>query len=366
MRSPSTRLLASLAVVVLLLVPLTAQAQDEYVVTPYAWGLESPRGLTLDADGNVVAAMVGSGSGFRDARIVRFRDLDGDGQASNGAEMKDLINNLPTVSFTAEDFGDAKFGLSDVRIGADGSIAFVTNLLVEDFYRVGWTALWSTNAPSIYQSSLHLASPYAHFMQYETDHNPDGDLIDSNPYGLELAEDGTAYVTDAAANAVFKVTPDGTITTYAVLPFIENTSGFGPEKIDPAPTGITWGPDGALYVGLETGYPWVEGSSTVYRLEDTNGDGDAWDDGEMTAYATGLTTVTDITFDNQGRLLATEFRGLLKGEEDASGRVMRLDNGEWTVIAGGLTTPTGIIVGWDDTIYVTQEYAGQISAIRAR
>ena len=57
------------------------------------------------------------------------------------------------------------------------------------------------------------------------------------------------------------------------------------------------------------------------------------DDGEMTAYATGLTTVTDITFDNQGRLLATEFRGLLKGEEDASGRVMRLDKGR--VVAGG-------------------------------
>jgi sugar lactone lactonase YvrE len=366
LRSIGSRVLITVSLVIVLLVPLTAQAQDEYVVTTYAGGLQAPRGLTLDHDGRLVAALVGSGSGFRDARIVRFQDLNGDGMANNGAEMNDLINNLPTISFTAEDFGDAKFGLSDVRIGADGSIAFVTNLLVEDFYRIGWTALWSTNAPSIYGSSLHLASPYAHFMQYETDNNPDGEAIDSNPYGLELADDGTAYVTDAAANAVFKVTPDGTITTYAVLPFIENTTDFGPEQIDPAPTGITWGPDGALYVGLETGFPWVEGSSTVYRLEDTNGDGDAWDEGELTTYATGLTTVTDITFDNQGRLLATEFRGLLKGEDDASGRVMRWEHGQWTVVANGLTTPTGIVVGLDDTIYVTQEYIGQISAIRAR
>ncbi|HYI16717.1 MAG TPA: ScyD/ScyE family protein [Thermomicrobiales bacterium] len=366
MRSSSTRVFIWLSFVVLLLVPLSTQAQEGYVVTTYASGLQSPRGLTLDTDGNLVAALVGSGTGYRDARVVRFRDRNGDGQANNGAEIKDLVNNLPTVSFTAEDFGDAKFGVSDARIGADGSVAFVTNLLVEDFYRTGWTALWSTNAPSIYRSSLQIASPYAHFMQYETDHNPDGDLIDSNPYALELADDGTAYVTDAAANAVFKVTTDGTITTYAVIHATENPTDVGPEMIDAAPTGIVWGPDSALYVGLETGYPWIEGSSTVWRLEDTNGDGDALDTDEMTPYLTGLTTVTDVTFDNQGRLLATEFRGFLTGEDAPSGRVMRWDNGGWDVIASGLTTPTGITVGWDDTIYVSQEFIGQISAIRAQ
>ena len=121
-----------------------------------------------------------------------------------------------------------------------------------------------------------------------------------------------------------------------------------------------------MTVGLETGFPWPEGSSIVWRLEDISGDGDATDIGEMTPYATGLTTVTDIAFDNQGRLLAVEFRGLLTGEDDATGRVMRWGDGDWTVIAGGLTTPTGITVGWDDTIYVTQEYVGQIVSIRAR
>jgi hypothetical protein len=248
----------------------------------------------------------------------------------------------------------------------DGEVYFVTNAYVHDPFLTGWSALWSTAAASVWGNPLLTASPYAHFVPYEVANNPDNNFVESNPYALVLDDAGNAYVSDAAANTIFHVTPEGEITTFVVFPRVLNPEGGEPASTDLAPTGIVWGPDGALYVGSETGFPWWQGESSVWRVSDDNGDGDAMDAGELTEYATGLTTVTDVAFDNEGRLLVTEFRYILTGEEIESGRVLRWDNGAWTTLASGLTTPTSLAVGWDDTIYVSMEYAGQIVQIRER
>src|SRR5206468_11283948 len=123
------------------------------------------------------------------------------------------------------------------------------------------------------------------------------------------------------------------------------------------------GPDGALYIGFLTGGPFPEGASTIYRLEDTNGDGDAMDAGEMSVYAEGLTTVTAIAFDHDGNLLATEFRGFLtdpNGQFAANGDVVMWHGDHWHTLADGLVTPTGLAVGPDGTVYVSMEFAGVI------
>jgi hypothetical protein len=236
-----TRLLIWLSLVVLLVMPGAATAQEEYVVTPYAWGLQTPRGLSIDANGHLIAALVGSGEGHRDARVVRLQDLNGDGEASNGAEIQDLVNGLPTSNFLPDVFGDAKFGVSDAQVMEDGGIAFVTNAFIYDPFRTGWSALWSTEVPSVWNSSLMTASPYAHFIPYEIANNPAGDILESNPYGLVLDESGNAYVSDAAANAVFMVTPEGAISTYAVFMAFPNPDDPEGPLVHTAPTGIVWG-----------------------------------------------------------------------------------------------------------------------------
>lgn len=64
------------------------------------------------------------------------------------------------------------------------------------------------------------------------------------------------------------------------------------------------GPGGALYVSLLRGVPSDPGTAYIYRVVPGH---------KPVVWARGLTSVTAIAFDRQGRLLATEFNtgGLL-------------------------------------------------------
>jgi hypothetical protein len=288
-------------------------------------------------------------------------DLDGNGMADNEAERKSVLNGLPSYYFEEE---DAYLGPSGIAVVGDETY-FVTGGFF-DFNNEDWAAVWSTAAPNNSTNPLRVANPYAWLAPYEAANNPDGTDINPNPYGLVVDAEGYAYVNDAGANVTYRVAPDGSLGIFALWPPFPNTLPFGPPVVHAVPTGITWGPDGALYIGFLTGGPFGEGASAVYRLSDVNGDGDAMDDGEMEVYADGLTTVTAIAFDDEGNLLATEFRGFLTSEnpEDfASGRVVEWHDGEWHVLADGLFSPTGLAVGWDGTIYVALEYPGVIMQI---
>jgi hypothetical protein len=113
---------------------------------------------------------------------------------------------------------------------------------------------------------------------YETDANPAGGPIDSNPHGL-LAEPAARVVADAGMNALLRVIPSGEISTLAVLP------SRPARATDAVPTSVVVGPDGAYYVGELTGVPFAAGSARVYRVVL----GEA-----PTIFATGFTTITDI------------------------------------------------------------------------
>ena len=94
---------------------------------------------------------------------------------------------------------------------------------------------------------------------YEATVDPNGGLIDSNPYGV-LAEAGSRLVVDAGANALFRVAADGTSTTVAVFPARPHRT------TDSVPTARAVGPDGAYYVGESTGVPFAAGAARIYRV----------------------------------------------------------------------------------------------------
>ena len=198
----------------------------------------------------------------------------------------------------------------------------------------------------------------------------------TNPYDLVADGAGGFLVSDAGRNAVRHVSAEGEVTDYALFPDRPVPGGSAGDTMDVVPTGMTRGPDGALYLASLTGYPYPSGAAYVYRLQDRNGDGDALDEGEVTVYAEGFTAATDLTFDADGTLLITEFSNdmaaLVSGlstERAAAlpGRLVRWRpgnglTGRIEAVAVGLVSPTSVAIV-DGRTFVSEELAGRVTEI---
>ena len=94
------------------------------------------------------------------------------------------------------------------------------------------------------------------------------------------------------------------------------------------------------------------------------------DEGEVTPFVTGLTTITDITFGPDGTLYIAEFssdtKEVLQGGDirnkaiSKPGRVLKWDGSTLTVVAKDVVSPTGLIAT-NSALYISEEYAGRVS-----
>ena len=174
---------------------------------------------------------------------------------------------------------------------------------------------------------------------YEAKANPDGGVVDTNPYGA-LAESGERIVTDAGGNALLRVGANGNISTIATFP--SRAQGRGTDAV---PTSVAIGPDGAYYVGELTGAPFTAGAANVYRVVEGSA---------PTVFAGGFKTVIDIAFGPDGDLYVLE-NASAPTFFGGPGRLTRVD---WetkakTLVVDTLTRPTSVIVGDDGAIYVS-------------
>jgi hypothetical protein len=178
---------------------------------------------------------------------------------------------------------------------------------------------------------------------------------DSDPYDVVAYRGGWA-VADAGANDVLYVSATGRVSILARFPAVAEQVPAGvlgnPTPItveaQAVPTSVAIGPDRALYVSLLRGVPSNPGTAYIYRVVP----------GQQPAiWARGLTTVTAIAFDRQGRLLATELNtGGLLSPPTVPGALVRISNNGQTVTTlpvPGLYQPTGLAVSADGTVYVS-------------
>ena len=183
---------------------------------------------------------------------------------------------------------------------------------------------------------------------------PGEKAYDSDPYDV-IAYHGGWVVADAAANSLLQVSPSGQIRLLARFPAVSEVAPagvFGPApvtvKAQAVPTSIAVGPDGALYVGLLRGVPSDPGTAYIYRVVPGH---------HPRIWARGLTAVTAIAFDRQGRLLATEYStGGLLSPPTTPGALVRISHHGHTVTTlpvTGLFQPTGVAVGSHGTVYVS-------------
>jgi hypothetical protein len=326
--------------------PLTAQSSMLVVAS----GLDNPRGLSFGPDGALYVAEAGRGGTSTlcvptpepPFPVIRCLGPTGAITRITGVGVHSrVVTNLPSVAAPPGnqsagpndvDFG---FGSMWITIGIGGNPATRAPLEAAGI-RMGWLARASMNGDWSYQ--LDLAG-------YEATSNPDGLLVDSNPFRLLIQADRGLFV-DAGGNSLNQIGTDLTISTLAI--FLRKPVPGGSMTMDSVPTSVAATPDGQLYVGELTGVPFPAGAAAVYRVPATGG--------TPVEVATGFSMIIDLAAGSDGSVYVLEhdIDGLLAPGSD--GRLTRVQpNGTRTVIASaGLTRPGGVAIGSDGALFVTR------------
>jgi hypothetical protein len=329
--------------------------------TVVASGLDNPRGIDVDRHGFVYVAEAGrGGSGPCIQGAEGARQCIGQTGAITlvaYGKHQQIISGLPSVA--DEGTGASALGPEDVDVRPLGFGSFVTGLGNDPSVRAQLGADGSGLAKLCAFTPSGDVAERADLGTYEAEHDPDAGQPgtvhpDSNPTSVLKAGRGDVVV-DAGGNDLLRVGASGRIRTLAVFPsrFVDAPPllGLAPGTQIPmqaVPDAVTRGPDGAFYVSQLTGFPFPAGAANVYRVVPGS---------PPEIYASGLTNVTDLAFDDDGSLYVVEIarNGLLSG--DPSGEVIEIapDGTRTSVASEGLVEPYGIAIGRRGEIYVTNK-----------
>jgi len=339
--------------------PLTTAAAATWQVV--VSGLDNPRGLAFGPEGGLYIAQAGRGGegpcgpgpeGTRcygeSGTISRYDPKTGN--------VTDVVTGLPSLA--TEEGQMFAIGPNDLSLHGRGNLMFTIGFGGDPGTR---QAVFGPDGAKL--ARLGRATPDGKWRllqdlgQSEADHNPAGDEVDSNPYGI-LALQGKQIVADAGANALVQVRDNGAISALATFanrmvdapPFLGLPPGTQ-IPMDAVPTSVALGPDGNYYVGQLTGFPFPVGAANIYRVPAGGG--------APTVFASGFTHIVDLTFGPDGSLYVVEIakNGLLAAfnGNDWTGALIRIapDGTRTELVPGALTAPGGVAVGSDGALYVT-------------
>ena len=313
--------------------------------TVVASGLLSPRGLALGAHGSFFVAEAGKG-GARPCGEGPLGEMCVGRTGHLTRVSAGVVDRLVRLSSLALEDGSSAFGPHDVALSEDGPLFATigpggTIGTREQFGRRG--SLLGTLVRVTRAGRVHVV---ADLFAYEAENDPNGDGVESNPYGI-LREGSRSIVTDAAGNSLLRVSDRGRIRTIAVFPNRDVEFEGDQVTMDSVPTAVVRGPDGALYVSELTGFPFPVGEARVYRVEPGQ-DPEVW--------ATGFTNITDIAFDATGNLYVVEIAHNSLASDAPTGAVLRVspDGSTTTVVLDqGLSFPTSVAIAENGNLLVT-------------
>jgi len=326
-----------------------------------AKGLVNPRGIAFAPDGQLFVTEAGRGGNGKCTVL-------GDGQnacyGETGAltridpagvrKLVQVVTGLPSLAATG---GFGATGPHAISFRGSGKADVVIGLGAVAAARTGLGAKAALFGTVVRVSVQGRVRPVADIARFEAVNNPVPVTSDSNPYGV-VALPGHSVVADAGANALFLVHPDGRVSTLAMFearyvpapPQLQLPPG-ATIPMDAVPTSVVKGPDGALYAGQLTGFPFPVGGANVYRV----GPGG----GTPIVFAGGFTNIISLAFDAAGTLYVLEAGSGPAGTPDgpplaAPGRLLRVNaDGTHTVIYDRLYYPGGVTIGRDGHAYVT-------------
>jgi DNA-binding beta-propeller fold protein YncE len=301
--------------------------------------LDNPRGLAIGPEGALYVAEAGrGGAGPCGPNIVGENRCYGPTGAITRlwqGQQERVATGLPSHALVG---GGAANGPNDISLLGRGG-AYVTMGLGRDpSFREVFGAPGDAFGRLLHVSAGGEWNSVGDLATYEAQVNPAGGIIDSNPFGV-LAEAGERLVTDAGANALLRVSADGTVSTVATFPSVAQG-----RPLDAVPTGLAVGPDGAYYVGELTGVPFPAGAARVYRVVPG---------AAPEIFLTGFKTIIDLAFDQVGNLYVLQHASapVFFG---GPGQLIRVaPDGTRTLIHGGLDRPTSVLVGKEGEVYVS-------------
>jgi hypothetical protein len=284
--------------------------------------------------------------------------------------VADAGQGVVTLSGALEIFLPGVSGISPIGRGTMWAIKGLTTVPGDD------------TGQALYRASKGNNRLLVDLFAFEAETNPDGGVIDSNPFDVESLGGNAALVVDAGGNVLLRVDNQGNVEVLAVFPSeLVSTANLKellecPESQHPlcgfpdmmpaeaVPTSVAVGPDGYYYVGELKGFPAPTGASNIWRVAP----GASWADCGSSpdcvkVFDGGFTSIIDMKFDASGMLHVAELeeRSWLAVESFGPGALAGgtinacdIDAGSCTEVATGIPMLTAITFGKGSSLWATK------------
>lgn len=259
---------------------------------------------------------------------------------------------------------------------------------ITDMSPLGRGSMWATEGltgdpgddtgQALYRATKGKTQKIADLFAFEEVQNPDGGLVDSNPFDVQSLGGQAALVADAGANDLLRVDNQGNVDVLAVFPEelvstanIKDLVGCptGPENIcglpdmipaQPVPTSIAVGPDGYFYVGELKGFPAPAGASNIWKVAPDASEATCPSPDCVKVFDGGFTSIIDLAFDASGTLHVAELDEqswfaveVLGGGVGGTINACDVDAGTCTEVATEIPILTAITFGKDGMLWAT-------------
>ena len=172
----------------------------------------------------------------------------------------------------------------------------------------------------------------------------------AQPDAADFEPDGTWYSMVSVRGDLYVVEPN-----HGEVDRVDPATGAISRVVDVSasqghivPTALAY--KGNFFFGNLGEFPVVPGTETVFKLTPS---------GNLKPWASGLTTILGLAFDNRDRMYVLETSNHAGPPTPGNGDIVRIDpSGARTTIVSGLTFPTGMTMGPDGNLWVSNQGFG--------